>query len=112
MKFLIWFATIFIATILNGILGYVIGFKAGYFIFYLAVYFVATRLCKSWDEHKAKKKAEAAESIAGQSGAEMPKLPTEAMPQIAFCRKCGANLVEGGEFCPSCGTKVLETEQK
>ena len=34
---------------------------------------------------------------------ELPSTP----PQIKFCRKCGNKLIEGSEFCSSCGTKVL-----
>ena len=52
MKVLIWFGCIFVATILNTLLGYVTGIKAGYLVMYFGVYFVARKLCQKWDERK------------------------------------------------------------
>ena len=32
----------------------------------------------------------------------------EEKPAIRFCRKCGFELIEGSEFCSSCGTAVIK----
>ena len=65
MKVLIWFGCIFVATILNTLMGYVTGFKIGYVIFYFCVYSAARRLCKKWDERKeAKKKQKELDDLA------------------------------------------------
>lgn len=50
MKVLIWIGCIFAAAILNTLLGYAAGFRAGYLIVYLAVGFTAKKLCEKWDE--------------------------------------------------------------
>ena len=55
MKVLIWIGCIFVATILNTLLGYATGIKAGYLVFYLVVYFVAKKLCEKWDERQEEK---------------------------------------------------------
>lgn len=34
--------------------------------------------------------------------------PTSNAPQVRFCRKCGAKLLERSKFCPKCGTEVVE----
>ncbi len=57
MKVLIWIGCFLVASILNTILGYATGIKAGYLVFYFAVYFVAKKLCNKWDERKSNKKA-------------------------------------------------------
>lgn len=56
MKALIWFCCLFVATILNMVLGYMTGYKAGYGIFYLIVAYFAKKLCNKWDEHKEEKR--------------------------------------------------------
>ena len=53
MKIFIWCLTFLVATIFNVLLGYATGWKVGYFLFYTLVYFVASRLCRIWDTHKA-----------------------------------------------------------
>lgn len=53
MKILIWFGCLLAATLLNTLLGAATGFQAGYLIVYLAVAFVAKKLCAKWDERKA-----------------------------------------------------------
>ena len=67
MKVLIWFGCIFVATILNTLLGYVTGIKAGYLVMYFGVYFVARKLCQKWDERK-KFKSDREEPSAGEGG--------------------------------------------
>ena len=52
MKGLIWFGCFFVATILNAILGVATGFRVGYLLVYLAVSFVAKKLCNKWDDHR------------------------------------------------------------
>lgn len=83
MKVLIWVGCFIVASILNTILGYMSGIKAGYLVFYLAVFFVARKLCSKWDEYKAKKNA-----------------------PLCVCRKCGNLLPEDAAFCNQCGTEV------
>ena len=56
MKVLIWIGCFLVASILNTILGYATGIKAGYLVFYFFVYFVAKKLCNKWDERKPSKK--------------------------------------------------------
>lgn len=53
MKIFIWCLTFLVATTFNVLLGYATGWKVGYFLFYTLVYFVASRLCRIWDTHKA-----------------------------------------------------------
>lgn len=55
MKVLIWIGCMFVATLLNTMLGYLVGFKAGTFVVYLIVAYFANKLCKKWDEHKEEK---------------------------------------------------------
>ena len=37
-----------------------------------------------------------------------PPPVSEEKPPIRFCRKCGFELIEGSEFCSSCGTAVIK----
>ena len=50
MEILIWVLTIVIGTILNTLLGYAIGIKAGAFLLYLVEFYIAKQLCKKWNE--------------------------------------------------------------
>lgn len=138
MKVLIWFSTILVATVLNGLLGYITGIKAGYIVFYIAVYFVAKRLCKAWDEHKVDKEVKTnphpdtkdAEKVdtfsisdfSSNKSLSETALETENIevtdistanqePQIVFCRKCGTKLIEGAEFCKKCGIRKIREEE-
>lgn len=87
MKVLIWIGCFFIATILNVLLGYATGIKAGYLLFYLAVFYTSKKLCALWDEHKKKQN----------------KVKLTALGE--FCKNCGQPLVEEGAFCRKCGTQ-------
>jgi len=58
MKVLIWIGCYLIATIINGIIGDLIGFKAGMVLLYLVVSYIAGKLCKKWDERKTANKCE------------------------------------------------------
>lgn len=58
MKVFIWIGCIFVATLLNTLLGDIIGIKAGYMVFYFVVCFVAKKLCDKWDEYKEAKEKE------------------------------------------------------
>ncbi len=55
MKVLICLLTFLVATFLNALLGYATGIKVGYLLFYIAVYFVAKKLCQMWDQRKQNK---------------------------------------------------------
>lgn len=94
------------ATILNTLLGYATGVKAGYLVFYLAVYFVAKKLCNKWDEHK---EAEEKQIRAAQS-ANHPVVEdnTNTEVDVRFCRKCGEKLIHNSRFCRKCGTEVIK----
>lgn len=100
MKALIWFGCFFVATILNTLLGQATGIKAGYLVFYLAVYFVAKKLCNLWDEHKtAKGNLKKYDDI--------NYYPIEKNNTV-FCKKCGEKLIENSQFCRKCGTIITE----
>lgn len=106
MKVLIWIGCIIVATILNTLLGYATGIKAGYIVFYIAVYFVAKKLGNKWDEHKEAKEA--------QENATAPIYPPfvdaaiNTVDEICFCRKCGEKLIDSSQYCRKCGTEVLK----
>ena len=100
MKALIWILCVFVATGLNTLLGYAIGVKVGYLIFYFVVCFVAKKLCDKWDEHKNKKQLKTV-SVAADNGNNN---------KISFCRKCGEPLIVSSEFCRKCGTRIVSEE--
>lgn len=107
MKVLIWIGCILIATVLNFILGYATGIKAGYFVFYAVVFFVANKLCRKWDEHKkAKKEQESNQELSFATNEEVSS------EQALFCKKCGEKLIENSRFCRKCGTEVIGVEKK
>lgn len=98
MKVLIWIGCFFVATILNTLLGYATGIKAGYLVFYFAVYFVAKKLCNKWDEHKEDKE-------------KRKKIVTSTIDEInniRFCRKCGEKLLDRSQFCSKCGAEIVK----
>lgn len=87
MKALIWISCFFIASILNAILGYLTGWKVGYLLFYIGVYYVAKKTYKKWAEYKG----------------------IEAVPETAqvcarwHCEKC--NFLNFSYGCLSCNVK-------
>lgn len=114
MKVLIWFVTFLVGTVLNTLLGYVIGIKAGAAILYVAEYYFAKKLCEKWDQHKVEKqllnknvqKGEVEiEAIVATEDALEVNLKTPER-KIQYCRRCCAKLVEGSEFCSNCGTPI------
>ena len=102
MKALIWISCFIIATILNTILGYATGIKLGYLLFYVAVYFVAKKLCSKWDEHKENKTMKKTSSIPKQQ-----PIPAKS-DQVRFCRMCGEKLIDNSKFCRKCGIEVVK----
>lgn len=52
-----------------------------------------------------------AESVEIETKAEVIDKPSNQMPTVMFCRKCGAKLIEGSLFCNKCGTKVIDLEE-
>lgn len=122
MKVLIWVLTFFIGSILNTLIGYAIGIRAGAVLLYIAEYFIAKNLCKKWDEHKiAKEYSAAVRSSQIEKPAEVIPVKQNTSPEsqeapvqketannmpILFCRHCGFKLVEGSAFCSKCGRNV------
>ena len=100
MKVLIWFLCLLVATVLNMLLGYFTGIMVGYFIFYIAVFFVARALCRKWDEHKAKIEYKPAENVS------LSEDFSAIAGEIRFCRKCGERLLDSSNFCRKCGTEI------
>ena len=56
MKVLIWLGCIFVATLLNLMLGYVTGYMIARGLALCITFFIAHKLCKKWDEHKEDQK--------------------------------------------------------
>lgn len=121
MKVLIWFLTILVATILNALLGYATGIKAGYLVFYIAVYFVAKKLCQKWDERNQNNDVaglnqlnetviQSGDSVAPVSREVDSSVSTEvaSTPEIRYCRKCGYELIGNSDFCSNCGTQIAK----
>ncbi len=102
MKVLIWIGCFLVATILNTLLGYAIGIKAGVLVFYFAVFSVAKKLCDKWDEHKDTK--EIMKKILENTHSNA----SETIDQVCFCRRCGEKLIEDSKFCGKCGTQVIK----
>ena len=118
MKILIWFLTIFAATALNMLLGTITGIKAGYVVFYLAVYHIANHFCQKWDNYmaaapKEKKAAEETSDLTPDPSSTLARIaPSDsgekdnALPKVVYCRNCGFKLLEESLFCSRCGTKI------
>lgn len=106
MKFLIWFGCFIVASILNTILGYATGIKAGYLIFYFAVVFVAKKLCAKWDEHKEAKKKQKRSAQSVTQPIHNTHVPS--LSEVRFCRRCGEKLIDNSCFCSKCGTEIIK----
>ena len=122
MKVLIWILTFFFGTILNTLLGYAIGIRAGAALLYIGEYYLARKLCEKWDEHQQNKvakkaptpieetkKIDTSSSVVVQPVISDKRTPVEAETYNAaqFCSKCGSKLVDGAKFCRKCGAKVV-----
>jgi len=55
MKALIWIATVLVFNFLNALLDVFVGFKFGYVLIWIPIYFVAKKLCAAWERNKKKK---------------------------------------------------------
>ena len=121
MKVLIWILTFFFGTILNTLLGYAIGIRAGSVLLYIGEYFLARKLCEKWDEHQQNKvakkettqieetkKTETSSSVVVQPVISDKRIPVEAETHnvAQFCSRCGSKLVDGAKFCRKCGARV------
>lgn len=84
MKILIWVLCLFVASMINTVLGYLTGFKAGYLVLYLVIVFVAKKLCEKWENYKTK------------------KTNKDISDNVTECRECGYKGNYYGE-CPQCG---------
>jgi hypothetical protein len=132
MKVLIWISTFFVGTLINTLIGYAIGIRAGAILLYIVEYYIAKKLCEKWDEHKRIKEAAPAELsteqvqpldgfsynqeaknqkeiVNEQSASSVEEAPT--IKTISYCRRCGFKLVEGSDFCSNCGTKIKKKEE-
>jgi len=130
MKVLIWIGCFIVATILNVILGEVTGLKVGYFLFYLAVFSVAKKLCGKWDEYKEKK----TEKEIAKITADIPSVSTWKCSCGKIHREyetscvCGKTKAENTSclktekadisstnepilFCRKCGEKLIDNSQ-
>ena len=105
MKFLIWFGCFLTASILNIILGYAIGIKAGYLVIYFAVFFVSKKLCAKWDEYKEEKESKKRRVQSRVYAVQNAESTTSY--KICFCRKCGERLLDNSRFCSNCGTQIV-----
>ena len=103
MKVLIWILTFFVGTLLNTLLGYATGIKAGAVLLYIAEFFVARKLCEKWDERQK----DNTEKITKQDNNKLEKCD--------MCDQLSDNLVSvkivdsmGTRYrnlCPSCVSK-------
>lgn len=55
MKVLIWILTTVVFVSLNTLLGVATGFKLGYLLILIPIWYIAKKLCGKWDEHTRKK---------------------------------------------------------
>lgn len=103
MKVLIWLLCFFVNALITTIIkdsGVIFGGIPTVILYGLTIWLAST-LCKKWDEHKESK---------------TPKSPTKACPKveettdnkIKYCRKCGEKLIENSHFCRKCGTEIVK----
>ncbi len=106
MKVLIWIGCLFGITIINSLIGMVVGFNAGYFVLYLLIGFVARKLCEKWDDHVAAKNAasRASDEFPNAVSAFVDGKVTSEQPM--FCNECGEKLLPESQFCRKCGKKL------
>ena len=127
MKAVIWILVFLVGTVVNTIIGYAIGIRAGAILLYAVEYYIAKKLCEKWDKHKNEKEAFTIESspeqglpnvntpigqeesgqveiVNEQAASALEESPT--YKTISYCRYCGFKLVEGSNFCNNCGTKI------
>lgn len=99
MKVLIWIVCYFVIALITTVLkenGVMLG-GIPTIILWLLVFFLARRLCKFWDEHKASKR------------------PKDTMQSTRFCNECGQKLLDNSKFCSKCGADTSNgdiTERK
>ncbi len=55
VKVLIYILVFFFGTLINNIIGYLVGFRAGALLLYIIDYFIAKKLCQIYDEKKREK---------------------------------------------------------
>lgn len=113
MKVLIWIMTFVIGSILNTLLGYAIGIKAGAVLLYIVEFYIAKKLCEKWDQHKnqrqsTNKSSQTVEEKPKPIAVEVERDTFSKLPErkIQYCRSCGSKLIDGSEFCSNCGTQI------
>lgn len=119
MKALIWILTFLLGSILNTLIGYAIGIKAGAVLLYIAEFYIAKKLCEKWDQRKEEKQS--TKQVQNAENIIEPNVVVESIPasieqpvvtndnperKIMYCRRCGSKLIEGSEFCSKCGTQI------
>ncbi len=121
VKALIWIACILVATILNTLLGYATGVKAGYLVFYFAVYFVAKKLCDKWDEHLEvkKRKTNCSSSTNSPDSNTIPNTDLSAISKSNLssrrkicCPSCQTYNSHKARICSSCGEPLVGLKEK
>lgn len=99
MKVLIWILTFFIGTVINTLIGYATGIRAGGVLLYIVEYFIAKKLCESWDENHP---TETSDTTEGSSSLNTATADTD--PSTRFvCKKCGNYSTGWYQTCPHCG---------
>lgn len=99
MKFLIWFSCFFILVVIQVILknmGYILGALPVMLLFSLS-WWSASTLCKIWDEHKAQKEANKANTEPGSAS----------ISKQRYCKLCGGEVCFNTHKCTKCGKQYF-----
>ena len=102
MKVIIWISSFFVITVLNVILGYATGFRAGYVIVYLLWFFISKTLCRKWDTHKLVK-------AATKNGFTPYEYIEEGIPESVkdYCENVKGNEEELRKYLKNCKKKKM-----
>lgn len=108
MKFLIWFMCFFVCAVIQVIIkntGFILGGVPTALLFGLT-YWVARSICKRWDQHRAAKKAKAAEvTHVEESVAEQDSAPVHKKQR--YCKFCGGAIDSENKQCEKCGKQYF-----
>ena len=99
MKVLIWILTFFIGTVINTLIGYATGVRAGGVLLYIVEYFIAKKLCEKWDESHP---SETSDTTDGSSSLNTAIEDTDPSKRFV-CKKCGNYSSGWYQTCPHCG---------
>lgn len=98
MKVLIWILTFFIGTVINTLIGYATGVRAGGVLLYIVEYFIAKKLCEKWDESHP---SETSDTTDGSSSLNTAIEDTDPSKRFV-CKKCGNYSSGWYQTCPHC----------